>query len=59
MEVELCEGEATFTPPVRIAAGAAGGSQTLLVSASYQSCNNKICLPPKTVKMEVPIAVGK
>jgi Disulphide bond corrector protein DsbC len=59
MEVELYEGEATFTLPVGIAAGAAGGSQTLLVSASYQSCNNKICLPPKTVKMEVTVPVGK
>jgi DsbC/DsbD-like thiol-disulfide interchange protein len=59
MEVELYEGEATFTLPVRIAAGAAAGSQTLTANASYQSCNNKICLPPKTVKVEIPIAVGK
>jgi hypothetical protein len=29
------------------------------VSASYQSCNNKLCLPPKTVKVEVPIAIAK
>jgi len=59
MEVELYEGEATFTLPVRIAAGAPVGSQTLVANASYQSCNNKICLPPKTVKVEIPIAVSK
>ena len=59
MEVELYEGEATFTLPVRIAAGAPGGSQTLVANASYQSCNNKICLPPKTVKVEIAIAIGK
>ncbi|HEV3201026.1 MAG TPA: protein-disulfide reductase DsbD N-terminal domain-containing protein [Bryobacteraceae bacterium] len=59
MEVELYEGEATFTLPVRIVAGAPFGSQTLVANASYQSCNNKICLPPKTVKVEIPIAVSK
>ena len=59
MEVELYEGEAAFTLPVRVAPGASGGAQTLVVNASYQSCNNKICLPPKTVKVEIPITVGK
>ena len=59
MEVELYEGEAVFTLPVRVAPGAAPGTQKLVVSASYQSCNNKLCLPPKTVKVEVPIAIGR
>jgi len=59
MEVELYEGEAVFTLPVRVASGAAPGAQKLVVSASYQSCNNKLCLPPKTVKVEVPITIGK
>ena len=59
MEVELYEGEAVFTLPVRVAAGAALGAQKLVVSASYQSCNNKVCLPPKTVKVEVPVTVAK
>jgi len=59
MEVELYEGEAVFTLPVRVASGAAPGAQKLGVSASYQSCNNKLCLPPKTVKVEVPITIGK
>ena len=59
MEVELYEGEVEFTLPVRVAASASPGAQKLVVSASYQSCNNKLCLPPKTVKVEVPITVGK
>jgi thiol:disulfide interchange protein DsbD len=59
MEVELYEGEVVFTLPVRVAAGASPGAQKLVVSASYQSCNNKLCLPPKTVKVELPIAIGK
>ena len=59
MEVELYEGEAVFSLPVKVAAGAAPGAQKLTVSAAYQSCNNKLCLPPKTVKVEVPVTVAK
>jgi thiol:disulfide interchange protein DsbD len=56
MEVEFYEGEIPFSLPMKVAAGAAG-AQTLTVSASYQSCNDKLCLPPKTVKVQVPVAV--
>jgi thiol:disulfide interchange protein DsbD len=58
MEVEMYEGEATFTIPVQAAPGSAG-AQKLVVSASYQSCNNRLCLPPKTVKVEIPLTVAK
>jgi thiol:disulfide interchange protein DsbD len=58
MEVETYEGEAVFTLPVQ-AAGGSAGQQRLVVSASYQSCNNKLCLPPKTVKVELPVTVTK
>jgi thiol:disulfide interchange protein DsbD len=57
MEVEFYEGETPFTLPVKIAAGTVRGQQTLTVSASYQTCNDKLCLPPKTVKVQVPVAV--
>ena len=50
-------GSPTYT--LRIAASAPAGPRTLTVNASYQSCNNKICLPPKTVKVEVPVTVSK
>jgi thiol:disulfide interchange protein DsbD len=59
MEVEVFEGDLQFTLPVRVAPGTPVGAQKVVVSASYQSCNNQICLPPKTVKVELPITVGK
>ncbi len=59
MEVELYEGEAVFTLPVGVAASAAAGQQKLVVSTSYQSCNAKLCLPPKTVKAELSLTVSK
>ncbi|MBS1858115.1 MAG: protein-disulfide reductase DsbD N-terminal domain-containing protein, partial [Acidobacteria bacterium] len=54
MEVEMYEGQASFTLPLEAAAGSEG-AQKLVVSASYQSCNNKLCLPPKTVRVELPL----
>jgi DsbC/DsbD-like thiol-disulfide interchange protein len=59
LEVQLYEGEAAFTLPLRLAAAAAAGTQKVVVNASYQTCDNKICLPPKTVKIEVPLMVAK
>jgi DsbC/DsbD-like thiol-disulfide interchange protein len=56
MEVEFYEGETPFTLPLKVAGGY-GGQRTLTVSVSYQSCNDKLCLPPKTVKVQLPVAV--
>jgi hypothetical protein len=39
--------------------GAAPGTHYMVVSAFCQSCNNKLCLPPKTMKAEVPVTIGK
>jgi thiol:disulfide interchange protein DsbD len=59
MEVELYEGAAEFTLPMSVASGTPAGPHNLVVNASYQSCNNRLCLPPKTVKVEVPVTVAK
>ena len=52
-------GEVEFTLPVRVVPGAAPDTHNLVVSAFCQSCNNKLCLPPKTMKAEVPVTIGK
>lgn len=51
MEVEEYEHGAEFTLPLR----ATGAAQKVAVNVSYQSCNNRLCLPPKTVKIEATI----
>lgn len=51
METQIFEGEAIFTLPIAIASGATAGNQTLAVSATFQSCNQTTCLPPKVVKV--------
>jgi hypothetical protein len=57
-EVELYEGDAWFDLPVK-ASSSAAGPQKMSISVSYQSCNNKMCLPPKTVHVEVPVTIAK
>ena len=58
-DVELYEGSATFSLPVRVTAGSETGSRKLVVNAQTQSCNNSMCLPPTTMKVEVPVTIGK
>ena len=59
VEVEVFEGDLQFTLPVRVAIGTPVGAQKVVVSASYQSCNDQICLPPKTVKVELPVTIAR
>ena len=59
VEVETYEGGVEFGVPVKVAAEAEAGVRKLVVSARYQSCNQKICLAPKTVEVEAAVAIGK
>lgn len=59
MEVEIYEGEARFTLPLRVTAAAPPGARNVIVNTSYQACDNRICLPPKTVKVEVPVTIAR
>jgi thiol:disulfide interchange protein DsbD len=59
MDVELYEGAAAFSLPLKVAPGAAPGAQNLTVNAQAQSCNNSICLPPATVKVEIAVTIAR
>lgn len=58
-EVETYEGEAQFTMPLRVPSKTDTGSQMLVVNVSYQSCNDKICLPPKTIMLTQAIEIRR
>lgn len=58
IDTEYYEGTATFILPVGIATNAKPGEIKLLVNAFYQSCNDQICLPPKTVKLETAVEIA-
>ena len=59
MDGELYEGAASFTLLLKVAPGTAAGAQNLVVNVQAQSCNNSICLPPATVKVEVPVTISR
>jgi thiol:disulfide interchange protein DsbD len=58
MEVEFYIESAEFTVPVKIAAGVKPGVQKLTIAPRYQTCNGKLCFPPRTVKLELPVEVN-
>jgi DsbC/DsbD-like thiol-disulfide interchange protein len=59
MEVEQYEGQAEFILPLRVKSSVNDQVLKLPVHASYQTCNNKICLPPKTITIEVPVTITR
>jgi thiol:disulfide interchange protein DsbD len=53
LKVGIHEGTATFTRQLRVGAKASG-SIPLAVKVRYMACNQRQCLPPKTVEVAVP-----
>jgi thiol:disulfide interchange protein DsbD len=47
LNVEMYENEAVFLLDVRLAKNAPPGPTELVVQARFQTCNNKMCLPPR------------
>jgi hypothetical protein len=55
MDVEYYTGAPEFAVPVKAAAGAKPGPNPLAVTVRFQACNDRICLPPRTVTLETTI----
>src|SRR6266478_2873548 len=57
INTETHEGSVDFTVPIVVITEAPQGVQTLNVNVRYQACNDKNCLPPRTVKLNTSIRV--
>ena len=57
INTETYEGAVTFSVPITVAADVTAGPQTLNVNVRFQTCNDKNCLPPRSVKLSVPITL--
>ena len=56
IRTEKYDSALTLTFPVTLAANAAGTRATLSVAVTYQACTSRLCLPPTTETLKVPIA---
>jgi DsbC/DsbD-like thiol-disulfide interchange protein len=54
METEFYERSAAFKVPLEVTPTAKPGSGKIVIKVRFQTCNDRICLPPSTV--EVPMA---
>ena len=57
MDTQFYEYEAVFKIPVEVLKEAAAGKNTLVINTFFQTCNDKTCLPPKTVRLNADIEV--
>ena len=52
---ETYEGTFTLLRPVRLAADAPGTGATLRLEVGFQACTKRVCLPPTTIALAVPV----
>ncbi len=55
IQTETYDGTFTLVVPVRLAADAPGTRATLRVAVGFQACTKRLCLPPRTVTLAVPV----
>jgi tetratricopeptide (TPR) repeat protein len=58
IETNFYKNSVTFTLPVQLAGEALPGRHQLRVTAYFQTCNDRLCLPPKTVQFVAVINVA-
>jgi thiol:disulfide interchange protein DsbD len=56
--VEFYKEKASFAVPLKVDPTLKPGTYTAKVSTRYQVCSDRLCLPPQTVTLEVPLTVG-
>jgi DsbC/DsbD-like thiol-disulfide interchange protein len=58
LETQVYTHSFTLDVPVQVKQHPAAGKQSLSVSIHFQACSDRICLPPRTVHVAVPIEIS-
>jgi hypothetical protein len=58
MDTPLYSNAFFATVPLKLAAHASAGKQSIPVTVRFQTCNGKICQPPKTIHLSAPITIA-
>ena len=53
------EEQAIFRVPVKVAVNAPAGKSEVRVNVSFQTCNDELCLPPKTIKLGAEVNIAR
>jgi DsbC/DsbD-like thiol-disulfide interchange protein len=59
IETELYSGTPHFTIPVGAPGKSLTGLRRFQIAARYQVCSDKVCLPPRTDKLDVAIRIAR
>lgn len=59
IETELYSGSPRFTIPVGVLGKAGTGTRKVQVTARYQVCSDKLCLPPRTDSVGVTLRLSR
>jgi thiol:disulfide interchange protein DsbD len=59
LDTEVYEESFRLRLPVEINQHAAPGRSQVPVSVRFQACNDRVCLPPRTVHIPVPIKISQ
>ena len=57
IETELYSGSPRFTIPVGVTGHSLTGIRRFQISVRYQVCSDKVCLPPRTDKLDVALHI--
>lgn len=57
-ETDLYSNSVNFILPLRVSKKAHSGKQDLEVDVRYQACNDRMCLPPRTDKVEASVEIA-
>jgi DsbC/DsbD-like thiol-disulfide interchange protein len=57
IETELYSGSPRFTIPVGVTGRSLTGIRRFQIGARYQVCSDKVCLPPRTDKLDVALRI--
>lgn len=56
-QTEFYTDAVTFHVPVKVNKGAPDGKQEVSLEVKYQMCNDRLCLPPRTEKVEASVEI--
>jgi len=59
IDTEFYQEAVTFTIPVRVSQRAPAGAYKLQVEVRFQACTTELCLPPTTIKLDLPVEIAK